>query len=231
MTINEHISHIQSVINKGLASDDKRVSDEHIYHLMKIYRARLLWEKNNKGQKINVFNYQTIPCLPLIPSELNDCDCYSSGCIILRSKYKLPTILNGRNKMLIKVTTLNGDVISETTISKQKYNKYKKTKFTGFYYILHNGYLFIIGDLRLKVVTVTFLLEDPLELSTICDCSVEGEELESFCYDPLNEDFPLDSELTSTLYKLVLEDMGLLYRYSEDNENNSKSNEVAQEKE
>jgi hypothetical protein len=111
------------MLNKGVPSDDKRLEDEHIYHLMKLYRSRLIFDKQNKFYKLSPFNYQVIPCLPLIQEELNDCDCYETGCVILKSKCDIPKVLSYRNNIMIKVTMLDGSTISATSITKQNYKK------------------------------------------------------------------------------------------------------------
>jgi len=230
MTLNEHISHIQSVVNKGIPSDDRRVSDEHIYHLLKVYRSRLIWEKQNKFNKLSAFNYQTIYCLPLELVELNECKCYSTGCVTLKSKCDLPKVLSYRNDLIIKVTLLDGTSVSKTSIAKVNYARFRKTPMP-FGWFIHNGKLVIIGDKRLKVVTVTAVFEDPLALQDMCSCTEEGEETPVMCYNVLDEDFPLDAEMVSSLYKLVLEDMDMFYRYPQDDENNAKSTEISQDKE
>ena len=231
MTLNEHISHLQSIANKGLASDDKRLQDEHLYHLLKIYRARLIWEKQNKFYKLSPFNYQTIDCMPLELAELNDCACYKTGCVTLKSKCDLPKILSYRNNMLIKVTLLDGTPVSQTSIAKVNMAKYRKTKLAKYGWFIHDNKLVVVGDKRLKVVTVTAIFEDPTALIDMCQCTISGEETAAPCYDVLDQDFPIDAEMVPMLYKLAIEDLGIFYKFPQDDENNAKSVEISQDKE
>jgi hypothetical protein len=230
MTLNDHVSHIQSVLNKGLASASKNVQDEQIYHLLKVYRARLIWDKQNKFNKLSPFNYQTIHCLPLELVELNECKCYETGCVTLKSKCELPQILSYKHNLLIKVTLIDGTSVTQTSI-KQMNNNFRKTKLTKFGWFIHDNKLVITGDKRLKVVSVTAVFEDPTALEDFCECTIDGEETDITCYDVLEQDFPMDTEMVSGLYRLVLEDFGMLYKYPDDVENNAKSTEISQDKE
>lgn len=231
MNINEHISHIQSVINKGNPSDDRRVSDEHIYHLMNVYRARLIWEKQNKFYKLSPFNYQYIHCIPLEEAELNECECYKTGCVVLKSKYILPNILSYRNNMLIKITLLDGTPVSQSSIAKVKYRKYKKTNKDSFVWFIHDKKLVIIGDNRLKTVAVSAIFEDPSKLAELSECDSEGVNTGFKCFDIMNEEYPIDSEMVSAMYQMILNDLGMLYKYPQDDENNAKSTEITNDKE
>ena len=231
MIINDHISHIQSLFSKGIASDDVRLEDEHIYHLMKLYRNKLIFDKQNKFYKLSPFNYQTIGCLPLVQEELNDCDCFETGCLVLKSKCEIPKALMYRNDILLKVTTLDGVSISATSITKQNYKKYRKVQLSKFGWFIHNNRLVIVGDIRLKVVSIKGIFEDPRSLQNICPCDDEGNELEGSCFNPLEDEFPIDSDLVPVMYKMIIEDLRLMYSYPEDNENNAKSNEITNDKE
>lgn len=229
MIINEHISHLQSMVNHGNPSDDNRLEDEHVYHLMKMYRSRLIHDKQNKFYKLSPFSYQTIACLPLIQEELNDCDCFETGCLVLKSKCDIPKTLSYRNNTILKITSIDGRTIPVTSITKETYKKYRKTSINKFGWFIHNNKLIVVGDLRLKVVTLTGIFEDPLALKDVCSC--DDGAISAPCFDPLEDDFPIDIELVPIMYKLILEDLGLMYKYPEDNENNSKSNELSQDKE
>jgi hypothetical protein len=230
MTINEHIAHIQTLFNSGLASDDKKLSDMHIYHLLKLVRSRLLYEKQNKMYKISDFSFQYIPCLKLEEGFLNDCPCVPQDCPVLVSK-PLPKPLNWRNGYMLKVTTLDGVTIPEMSLAKYKYQKYRKTQLSKYGWFIHDGRLIVVGDLRLCLVSIKGLFEDPTELEGISICDSEGNETPAKCYDVTTDEFPIDTELVDTMYKLVTDQLGLAYQLPQDNENNAKSVETAQGKE
>jgi hypothetical protein len=230
MTINEHIGHIQILFNSGVPSDDKKLSDEHIYHLMKIVRSRLLYEKQNKMYKLSERSYQYIPCLKLEEGVLNDCPCYNDDCTVLFS-CELPSILNWRNNIFLHVTTIDGETIPQTTLKKSNYSKYKKVQLNKHSWFIHNNRLVVLGDIRLCVVSLRGIFEDPLALEHISLCNTEGEDLNVPCYDPMSDNFPMEPELIDVMYKLIVEELKMLYSLPQDNENNAKSVEAVQGKE
>ena len=229
-TINEHISHIQTVFNSGIASDDKKLSDMHIYHLLKVVRARLLYEKQNKMYKISDQTFQYIPCIKLEEGFLNDCPCVPQDCPVLVSQ-ELPKLLSWRNNIFLQVTNISGDTIPQISLKQVNYLKYRKTKLSKFGWFIHNNRLIVVGDLRLCLISLRGLFEDPTELEAISMCDSEGNTTPAVCYNVDEDEFPLDSELIDVMYKLVIEELKQAYGFPQDNENNAKAVEATQGKE
>jgi hypothetical protein len=197
---------------------------------MKVVRARLTYEKANKNYKLTDQSFQFIPCLKLDEGYLNECPCVKPDCTISMS-CELPKILNWRNNVLLHVTTLEGNTIPQISLKKMQYQKYKKANFSKYGWFIHNNRLVVVGDIRLCIVSLKGLFEDPLELENINICNTEGQDLGIPCYDPTTDEFPIDSELVEIMYKLVFEDLKLMYGLPNDNENNAKSVEGVQGKE
>jgi hypothetical protein len=230
-TINDHIAHIQTILNAGVPSDDKKLSDEHIYHLMKTVRGRLIYEKQNKNYKISDFNFSYIGCLPLEETTLHDCHCIPPGCFVLASKEVFPKVVSWRNNLMMHVTTVEGETIPQIDLKKYQYNHLRKTQLSKFGWFIHNGRLIIVGDLRLCVVSVKFVAEDPLEVANINLCDTEGNDLGVPCYDPTEDEFPMDIDMVEIMYKLIFEELKIAYSMPQDNENNAKAVEAVQGKE
>lgn len=230
MLINEYIGHIQSIFNGGVPSDDKKLSDEHIYHLMKIVRSRLIYEKQNKMYKLSDQSFQYIPCIKVEEGHLNDCPCLNDDCTVLMT-CELPKILTWRNNILLHVTTIAGETIPQTSLKKLQYDKYKKVRLSKHSWFIHNNRLVVTGDTRLCVISMKGLFEDPMELENIGICNQHGEDLGVPCFNPLEDEFPLEPELVDVMYKLIAEELKLLYGMPQDNENNAKSVETVQGKE
>jgi len=230
MKLMDYITHVQTVFNSGVPSDDKKLSDEHIYHLLKTARVRLLYEKQNKMYKISDRSFQHIPCLKLEEGYLAECHCLPPGCAVLMS-CELPTAMSWRNNIIMHVTTMQGETIPQISLKKSNYLKYKKVQLNKYGWFIHNNRLVVVGDTRLCLVSVNFIAEDPLELTGINHCNTEGEDLGIPCYDPTTDEFPIDAELVDIMYKLVFEDLKLMYGLPNDNENNAKSVEGVQGKE
>lgn len=227
MIINEAISRLQIKLNRGVPSDDSRYSDEFLYSLLKTMRSKRLRQKLDQSVYLSDFNYNTIPCLPLELGHFSDCPCFTDDCFILRSTVQLPKIMSFRTSIAVKyVTTIDGQTLTHTSFSANKYDKHRKVQATddNLRYFIHNNYLYVVGSTTLKVVTLTAIFEDPLELNGINACDTEGNPIPGTCFNPKTEDFPLESELYDDVESMIME---TLLKHVEitpqDNENNSKA--------
>lgn len=228
MKINEAISRLRVILKNGIASDDNMLSSRFVYSILKTLRTKRIRQKLDSYFYLSPFYYSTIDCLPLELGHFADCPCFTNDCFILRSKYKIPKIMSTRNKLAIKaVNTINGKIISESSPTKEEYKKYTKTKKDELAYFIHNNYLFIKGSTTLKVVSITAIFENPLDLTTINACDPNGNELGP-CYDPTTQDFPIDEDLFDDVENMALDKLvKTMMRMPEDNENNAKNNQTA----
>lgn len=234
MKIKEIIQRIQSAYSKGVQSDDSRLSSRHIYSKILSVRSRLITQKLNKKQNISQWNYQTLECVELIRAEPYECPCLPSvGCIILRTKEKLPKPLSSLMKehVLQSVTSLEGSIIfSETTWKDKKYKK--GNKYTGSKpdYFIRNDYLYLTTKKGPKAVSITGLFEDPLEVDNYpsicgekgCDENTKENPCPE-CISPLDKDLPIDKDMVEVLIEISLQELISIFSQSrEDITNNSK---------
>lgn len=220
--LEEYVSHLNMVLNHGVPSDDKRFSDRHLYFILKYLRAELIKNKANKYNYLNVFNYQTIPCLSLeIVTGLDDCPCLPDGvgCQYLRTALPLPEILSNRQGLLISsVRDPVGNLIPGASYETTTYDEYTKIKKTMTRYFIHNGYLYLAtNNTELEKVSITAIFFDPVELADIPSCDET-----TTCYDPLKQPFPMDKELSSALFKMTYEELfGFALRAPQDQTNDA----------
>ena len=66
MKVHEIIQRVQSLYSKGCQSDDSRLSPRHIYSKLVSLRSKYISQQAKKKQKINQWNFQTLPCVELI---------------------------------------------------------------------------------------------------------------------------------------------------------------------
>jgi hypothetical protein len=174
---------------------------------------------------LSQFSYSFIECIPLEWGKFSDCPCYSSDCFILRSKYKIPSFISNKTGMPITVTTISGNLISETSITKEEFSEYRRTKIKVLGYFIHNDYIFITGSNNLKVISIKGILNDPLELKDLPMCDTEGNELDA-CYDPLNETYPIDMELFEDIEAMIMDKTVKYRQYGIKDEENNDSEDV-----
>lgn len=194
LLIKEIVQRVQSLYSKGAQSDDSRLSQRHIYSKLISLRNKYISQQAKKRQKLNQWNFQTLPCVEVIKVPQSLCPCAAvPGCDILRTKYPLPKPLSDLNNHLIQsVTSIDGNTIfSEIQWDEVKYKASSKYTATKPDFFINDSYLYIIGLAQrirhLKVITITGLFEDPLsaeDFPNICNCSskVAGQVQKNVTY-------------------------------------------------
>lgn len=229
MKVNEIIQRVQSLYSKGVASDDSRLSNRHIYNKLLTVRARLISQEAKKKQKISQWNYQSIPCMQLVKVPTSECPCLPpTGCEILRSKYKIPKPLSGLSGNLIQsVTTIDRSIkINEITLNAIKSlggNKYSKATLRFF---IENGYLYISTPTNIEYIKVIGLFEDPIEVKQYENYCEECKECDS-CIDYGEEEFPIDDDMLDTLLELTIQELVILFGQAQQDLTNDSNDDVA----
>lgn len=224
----ELIQRVQSLYSKGVQSDDTRLSNRHIFSKLKTAKSLLIIRQLNKKQKLSPFNYETLSCIELIKVPEHDCPCLpTSGCQILRSKYKLPEPLYSiYGSTITAVTSVDRSIkFNETSIaslSLKNGNKYP-TKTSEYFFL--NNYLYFNTPLKLKVVSMTAIFKDAEEVYKFPNyCDNECKDCQD-CKDFLEEEFKIDNELIEPLIELAIQELIQIFNQNvEDINNNSRDN-------
>lgn len=223
----EVIQKVQQLYSRGVHSDDSRLKSRHIYSTLLTMRSTILVQQVNKKQKLSPWNYQKLPCVEMVEIDINECPCTPpSGCTILRSKFKLPLTLTGLYGTNLKsVSLLDRKPISEVDISSVPYLSSSKYTTSTLRYFLSGGYLYIVSDFTIKIVTVEGLFNDPIEAYKFENfCSSTGDCID--CMDYMELDFPIDGDLMRPLLQLTNEELlNVFARGVEDRRNDSKDGE------
>lgn len=232
MKIGELTQRIQSLYSKGIQSDDSRLSSRHIYNKLLSVRSRLLFQKANKKQKLNQWNFQTLPCVELIKAPIHECPCLPPvGCEILKSKFKLPNpITNLTHHLLQNVSSVDGSVIySEIGFNEYKYKKGNKYTANKPDFFIRDGYLYLTYKTGPKIITVTGLFEDPLEVESFPSaCDLDCNTCESI----LDKEFPIDNDLIDILIEMTIQELIIIFtQNNQDRTNNSSDDNQTQNNE
>ena len=224
MTLRTHVYAVRNLMSKGAASDDTSFSLRLIAHFLRITRGMLIEQKANKYHSISEQSYQSL-CLNLEESNYhNCCEGPDTKCKLLRSTIKLPRFLTTRWGDLTKVMTLDGKVLSKTSMSTNKFSRYSLTNSDpkpGWF--IHDNYLYIINNKHLQKVLLNSLFDNPEEIDSI-NCS----SAETPCVEFLETEFPVDSELIPPMYELTMKFLvNSLALPPKDNENDAKDNQTA----
>lgn len=223
MKLGEAIQRVQSLYSRGVQSRSSRLTSRHTYSALLSARALLLQQQHNKNQKATQWVYQTIPCVELVKVPLHECPCVPpDGCMMLKSKYRLPLAINGLDSMLVQsITSLDGaEAFDLTRFDLYKYaigRKYTSKKPDAF---VKEGFLYITALKQRVAVTIVGLFYDFLEVKDFP--SVCGECLDCECLDIMEFDFPLDANFDKALIQLANEELIVIMKQmTEDKTNNS----------
>lgn len=219
-TIGIHVATIRSLISEH--SDDSKFSDEFLFELFKNAAKRLQYQKAKRWEFLSEWNRKRY-CVKLEKAKSHNCECVAVGCDILRTVVEIPKAITGRNFDLIKVYDLNGNKIDQVLPQEQIDNlndpngvNQKRTTFS-----LVNRKIVIWNNLELKAIEVEQISDDETEWAGITMCDKDGNETEESCFDILNDNYPIDSELVDPAYRMVLELLNLPLQLQEDKTNDA----------
>lgn len=211
MQIQEAIQRVQSLYSRGVQSQNTRLSNRHIYNKLRTTRSKIVKQEADKKQLVNQWTYQTLPCIEMISIPLNECPCtLQAGCMILRSKYPIPSFMTGMDKMLVQsVTGLEGElVLQETSFSEKKYNKGNRYTSSMPGWFIRNykdkSYIYITVNLRLQSITLTALFDNPINawiFPSLCSDNYYT------CMSYLDMEFPIDNDMMDGIIELATNEL------------------------
>ena len=216
-SIAKHISLLRGLI-KEYSRNTEPYTDEYLYEVLSVSRTDILGQRLDKFVNISTDNWFRI-CIPLEVTKSHNCSCVPDrlACKVLRTKFKVPSVLSGRNKDRIDVALLDGTKINISTEAEWMRVKDNEFKSQFYYASFVNGYLYFWNlPLNLKVVQVTGLFADVTELSNI-ECN-DGDTT-SPCFDITTSDFPIDEKLAYIVYRRAAEILGIPLQIIQDKTN------------
>jgi hypothetical protein len=170
------IGEIVSTIRKQIKviNKDAFVTDRFIYSLVKKHANWLLHREDSKNKLLSFSaSFQTLDFVELIEVDKVEASCtgLQSGCIIRRTKDKLPDFFHGYYGPIIRsVSSIDGShQLEETTpatyinITSSKNYKYNKTK----YYWFLNDYMYF-PDIPWDAVKIEGMFEDDISFYKCC---------------------------------------------------------------
>jgi len=206
---------IQEEFNKGVPSDDTRLSNRFIYNKALSVRNLLLMQKVNSKQSITIEDTSTL-CVDMIDVNGVDCCGYTGTCNVIRSKEKIPSIVQSIYGPLIK--SISGpnfkrkiSLIDESQIPYLSGMRYSSSVAK---YFIADDYLYLIGKDVPRKIRLMAVFENPLD---VLNCNAEDS-----CKSYLDLDFKLQGGLTDSLIQIVSEQLLKTFmQVKEDKINNS----------
>lgn len=235
MKIGKIIDQVIENYNKGVASDDSRLSPRFVYTKMVSVRNSFINQMVNKNQKVGQWAFQTLPCVELVKAPMHECPCLPpKGCTIYKTKNPIPETLVSLDRHLIQsVTTVTGGVVfSETSWEEKKYkggNRYAKSNHD---YYIRSGHIYVTQETGPTLIAVTGLWSEPLDayaFPSYCD-DCEGDDCID-CQPITDKEFPFDAHKIDTFIdKVTMEIMEYFAKSIEDRSNNTADSPEQQSK-
>jgi hypothetical protein len=218
-TIAKHISSIRGLI-KSYGRNPEGYTDEGLYGLFSVSRAEVLKNQLKKFDAIHDDNWYQI-CMGLSISKSHNCDCVPDHleCKILKSNYKLPTVLVGNNTSKLRVRLISGKVVN--IISEDDWFRRKDKETQEYFGSIVNSYLILWNvPLSLKAILLTGIWSDITQLESIPNCSEDGTE-HGLCFNPMDMLFPLQDEYARPVWEYTLKLMNIGSQMPQDQTNDS----------
>ncbi len=204
-TIGDTVSRVRNLI-KGV-KEDAFITDRLLYSLILKY-AKLLIRRQDNENKIMRFQslFETLPCVELIEVDKVEACCAGirSNCTIMRTKDKLPVVLEGAYGPLFRsISSLDGSVecfvtypSTYTSMSNTTTFKYNTNKYCWY----AGGYLYF-PNIDWEAVRVEGLWDESISMYT-CDGDVCAPRQDDATHVP--------EYLFAEIEQMVLKDLGVL---------------------
>ena len=214
MNLKVHIDAVNELMHGGIPSDDRRLSDAFVAHMLFAVRNDLIRKRLDKGTALSEEVYNTI-CMDVADSTFHECNCAEGACSFKRTVFKLPATLQTKKGMALKVMTLNGAVIDNLSIDTNRYaNKYAlvgssesaresnifDVSLTNWY--IHNNYVFIQNNPYIKKILVKGVFAEPISSASLEQCTGTGS---TNCVYPYSDSGFIDNDLLPALYSMTIQ--------------------------
>lgn len=231
MTIGELIGRVQNLYNKGVKSDDSRLSNRLIFSKLLSVRAMLYKQNEQKNNSFGEEDYSLLECIKIIPVEPYNCPCLPSiGCKVYRTESKLPKLFKGRNGIKIGyVSSLDRRRIFGITTTLE-YRFSSSNRFSNTDRVIYEGgYLYVYGDNLPSYITIKAILNNSLESFT-SSCKENCIDCED-CISYLDTEFKIQDSLIEPMLQMTNQELVKEFsQMMEDLTNDNKDSLIQQSK-
>ena len=226
LTINKMLGQIWEMYN--LNSDDSNIDDRLIIDLIEQNRAVDLRNEYSRNRSIHPSVKQTF-CLEMeLVDSYTCCDGLLTGCLVLKSKTKLPDTIELHQKdgiISVKPADLFASQITHITLDRVPLVGNDDVSKLLTYSFIFKGYLYAFSKIKKKMLInkleVTAVFSNPYETASLsCDSS------HCLTYD---DTYPLTEWMWQSLtMPKTMDNLRSKFMIPQDNNNNAKEAEIPQ---
>ena len=177
VTIRESVSRVKGLFKA--ATEDAFVTDRFVYSVILKYAKALIRRQDNESKLMKYDGlFEVLPYVELIEVDKIEADCagLKTGCIIMRTKKKIPAVFHGAEGHIFRlVAPIDGSsqVQQTTPISYMAMSKSTNFKYnTSKYFWLKNGYLYLPAVMW-EAIMVEAMFEGALDgFCGLDDCTI-----------------------------------------------------------
>lgn len=218
--VETHIDYVRRKLKE--VSDDSYFQDEEIYKALVDARALVIERKLEKGKQYPEYMYQTI-CMLLCLGKYSDCNCVPTeyDCTVLKTINEIPDAFFNGYTTLVRMTTLSGEEISESTEQQARLRKYRKTRKDSLFYVLTNkkANVFNSPQNRLKVIKLRGLFIDPVGAAMAAGCP----ENQTDCVSVIGTGFGTKASDNMDIYDMAIKSLLMVKQLPDDLSNDAES--------
>lgn len=206
-----------------LHSDDANFTEEHIIFLADKYRAILLKQRYADVKKeIPLANYQSI-VLNVTSTSATAEEFNTSSVNYLKSNNRIPSLMTIGNISVTPQDYYQGDIayISRERMRYVGYNKYLNNIIYSS--IDPENFLYLKSN-NTNYLNITKVRLTGIFLSSIDALSLKYKENNITNFEILDEDFPFEDALVSTLIDMIVKELTTAEYHPEDDNNDAKDN-------
>jgi hypothetical protein len=198
-TIGETISRVRNIIKA--VTMDAFITDRVIYSLIQKYAKMYIKRQDGIATRAKFGSlFRKLPCMELIEVDKVEACCnVSSGCKIMRTREKLPGVMEGvQGPLLRSVSSVDNSIevyrttpVLYTSMSKTTAFKYNKNK----YYWFMDGYIYIPS-----------IEWDSVSIEGIFDSDLSGYTCDDACMAIQDQPINIPPELFAEIEQQVIND-------------------------
>jgi len=214
MTIGEITSTYRTMLRERQQTCS--LNTRELYLLVNATANKIKQEILDKKHKLGFKNYKTIT---LDLEEIifkSECQPSFMGCKVLKSTYPIPPTLVNSNRFEMYIYSGQKAISQLNFIHGKRISKHPMIQ---NYYDVIDNYLYIFKNLELECITIQAAWEDVTNLEEIIGSNNQP------CYNPLEEDFPLDEQYIPVLYMMLDKELNYYVKTKEDETTNERNKE------
>ncbi len=202
--------------------EDAFITDRYLYSMVLKYGKTLIRRQDNENKIKKITSlFKTYPCADMIEVSTIDACCVgvSTNCTIMRTRNKIPKILEGAYGPVIKgVSSIDNSTYLVPTTSKMfisisKVTTYKNNKSTYYWY--SDGHIYV-PNAPWEGLNIEAMWEDNIAYF-MCDESNK-------CITMQESESAIPDYLFSEIEQMVLQELGVFTRVPNDTQDDKQSN-------